>query len=192
VLKLISENSWFESYVDFHQFVFDKYGMQARKAYYLIAIYTDLVTKQIAWEKVKHLGWTKLKELAPILTPENTDEWVAKAEKLTVMELIAALKAGTSPSDITGKTSDDVTTLKFKLKPDQLEIVQAAVAKAKGEIGTEYDNVAIENICAGYVGGVITDHQTDLKGVMKGAGWEAVLTAFDELFPDVGLVVTPP
>jgi len=118
VLKLISENSWFESYVDFHQFVFDKYGMQARKAYYLIAIYTDLVTKQIAWEKVKHLGWTKLKELAPILTPENTDEWVAKAEKLTVMELIAALKAGTSPSDITGKTSDDVTTLKFKLKPD--------------------------------------------------------------------------
>ena len=166
--------------------------MQARKAYYLIAIYTDLVTKQIAWEKVKHLGWTKLKELAPILTPENTDEWVAKAEKLTVMELIAALKAGTSPSDITGKTSDDVTTLKFKLKPDQLEIVQAAVAKAKGEIGTEYDNVAIENICAGYVGGVITDHQTDLKGVMKGAGWEAVLTAFDELFPDVGLVVTPP
>src|SRR5674476_411675 len=106
--------------------------MQARKAYYLIAIYTDLVTKQIAWEKVKHLGWTKLKELAPILTPENTDEWVAKAEKLTVMELIAALKAGTSPSDITGKTSDDVTTLKFKLKPDQLEIVQAAVAKAKG------------------------------------------------------------
>lgn len=192
MLKLISENSWFESYVDFHQFVFDKYGMQARKAYYLIAIYTDLVTKQIAWEKVKHLGWTKLKELAPILTPENTDEWVAKAEKLTVMELIAALKAGTSPSDITGKTSDDVTTLKFKLKPDQLEIVQAAVAKAKGEIGTEYDNVAIENICAGYVGGVITDHQTDLKGVMKGAGWEAVLTAFDELFPDVGLVVTPP
>ena len=191
-MKLISENSWFESYVDFHQFVFDKYGMQARKAYYLIAIYTDLVTKQIAWEKVKHLGWTKLKELAPILTPENTDEWVAKAEKLTVMELIAALKAGTSPSDITGKTSDDVTTLKFKLKPDQLEIVQAAVAKAKGEIGTEYDNVAIENICAGYVGGVITDHQTDLKGVMKGAGWEAVLTAFDELFPDVGLVVTPP
>lgn len=70
--------------------------------------------------------------------------------------------------------------------------MQAAVAKAKGEIGTEYDNVAIENICAGYVGGVITDHQTDLKGVMKGAGWEAVLTAFDELFPDVGLVVTPP
>ena len=57
-------------------------GSQGRKARYLISIYDNLVTKMIPWEKVSHLGWTKLKDLAPVLTPENVDEWVAKAEKL--------------------------------------------------------------------------------------------------------------
>lgn len=193
VLKLISENSWFEGYDSFDLFVYEKYGFQGRKARYLIMIYTELVTKQIPWEKVGHLGWTKLKELAPVLTLENVDEWVAKATPVTVIELIAMLKAKLDPTgEQSGKTSDDVTVLKFKLKADQLEAVQAALAKAKGEIGTEYDNVALENICAGYVGGVVTGAQTDLKSVIKGAGWEAVLTMFGEVFPDIDITVKTP
>lgn len=193
VLKLISENSWFEGFDSFDAFVFEKYGFQGRKARYLISIYTELVTKQIPWEKVGHLGWTKLKELAPILTLENVDEWVTKATPVSVIELIAMLKAKLDPSgEQSGKTSDDVTTLKFKVKPDQLEVVQAALAKAKGEIGTDYDTVALENICAGYVGGVVTANQTDLKTVIKAAGWEAVLTMFGDVYPEIDLTVKVP
>lgn len=194
VLKLISDNSWFEGFESFDLFVFEKFGFAGRKARYLIHIYTELVTKQIPWEKVAHLGWTKLKELASVLTIENVDEWVGKAEKLTVAELIAALKATTNPTGDTssGSTTSDVVQRKFKLKQDQAEVVDTALAKAKGEIGTEFDNVALENICAGYVGGNIAVAKPFAEQ-MKSQGWQKVLEVFGELWPtiDMDLKVPP-
>ena len=161
MLKLINDNSWFEGFDYFDDFVYEKYGFQGRKARYLISIYDNLVTKMIPWDKVSHLGWTKLKDLAPIITPENVDEWVAKAEKLTVVELQAAIKAlkPEEGDEKTAKTTDEVVKMTFKLKPDQAEAVTQALAKAKGELHTEYDTVALENICAGYVGGTVQRQQ---------------------------------
>jgi len=121
VLRLINDNSWFEGFDSFDAFVVEKYGFAGRKARYLIEIYDNLVTKQIPWGKVSHLGWTKLKDLARILTPENVDEWVAKAEKCTVIELQAMLKAGQpgEEGEKTAKTTDDIVKMTFKLKQDQ-------------------------------------------------------------------------
>lgn len=193
VLSVISENSWFEGFESFDVFVYEKYGFQARKARYLMQIYKDLVTKQIPWEKVAPLGWTKLKDLAPILTLENVDEWVTKALSLSVLELQALLKAKPEAGG-EQKTTDEIVTLKFKLKADQAETVQHALAKGKGEVQTEYDTVALENICALYLsgnGGTL-QVQGDLKGMMKAAGWHAALQVFAELFPEIDLEVTTP
>jgi hypothetical protein len=200
VLKLIADNSWFEEFPDFNTFVAQKYGFQGRKSAYLMQIYTDLVSKQIPWDTVKHLGWTKLKELSTILTPENVEEWMVKVEGLTTLDIIALVKAqGAAPGETSAKTSDDVVKMTFKLKGDQAEIVQAALAKCKGEAGTDYDNVALEMICAGYVAGTVggstpaaTPAATapDLKSVFADIGWEKVLEAFGEVFPDVDLEVT--
>lgn len=185
VLARIAENSWFEGFENFDDFVYEKYGFQGRKARYLMSIYTNLVTKQIPWEKVSGLGWTKLKDLAPILTPENVDEWVTKATNCTVIELQAMIKA-TKPGEEgekTAKTTDEVVNLKFKLKTDQAEVVQQALAKAKGELHTEFDTVALENICAGYVGGNTALATPNIDDVIKSLGMEAVLTRVAELFP---------
>lgn len=193
VLKIIYDNSWFEGFETFGLFVFEKFGFQERKAKYLMEIYTELVTKQIPWEKVHHLGWTKLKDLARVLTLENVDEWVAKAEKVTVVELQAMLKASTpGEGTVSEKTKDDVTVLKFKLKADQLETVNSALNKAKAELGTEYDNVALENVMAGYLGGSVSAASggASLADQMKAVGWEAVLEQFGELFPEIDLTVT--
>lgn len=193
VLKIIYDNSWFEGFETFGLFVFEKFGFQERKAKYLMEIYTELVTKQIPWEKVHHLGWTKLKDLAKVLTLENVDEWVAKAEKVTVIELQAMLKASTPTNgETSAKTKDDVTTVKFKLKADQLETVNSALNKAKAELGTEYDNVALENIMAGYLGGSVSAASggASLEDQMKAAGWEKVLETFGELFPEIDIQVT--
>jgi hypothetical protein len=189
VLKLIGDNSWFEGFESFGSYVYEKFGFQERKARYLMGIYTDLVSKQIPWEKVGHLGWTKLKDLAPLLTLENVDEWVAKAEKLTVIELQAAIKATMAPTgDTSSTTTDDVSTLKFKVKQDQKEVIQTALAKAKGELGTEFDNVALENICAGYVAGNIGGSPAaDPKSVIQAAGWQQVLTMVSELWPEIDI-----
>lgn len=191
VLKVISDNGWFEGFDSFDSFVNERFGFQPRKAKYLMQIYVDLVSKQIPWEKVHHLGWTKLKDLSPIITLENLDDWIAKAEVLTVLELQAALKGGSSETQTSNKTTDDIVALKFKVKQDQAEIIQHALAKAKGEIGTEFDSVALENVCSLYVSGNMGDlsAKVDLKEVMKAAGWEQILTVFDELFPQINLTV---
>jgi hypothetical protein len=188
-LKVILDNGWFEGAESFGEFVANRFGFQERKARYLMEIYENLVSKQIPWEKVQILGWSKLKDLAKHLTPENVDEWVAKAQNVTVTELQAMLKA--TASDSPDKTTSDTTTLKFKFKNDQLETVQSALSKAKAETNTEFDNVAIENICAGYLGGTVAAAKgADLKTQMQGAGWEAVLGIFGELFPKVDLTVS--
>jgi hypothetical protein len=187
---VISDNSWFEGYESFDAFVFENFGFKSRKAAYLMQLYTDLVNKQIPWEKVHHLGWTKLAYLSPVLTLENLDEWVAKAEILTVLELQEALKAKHSDGGAE-KTTDEITTLKYKVKNDQAETINHALAKAKGELQTEYDTVALENICALYLSGNAGSvaPTADLKSVMVSAGWEQVLTLFGDLFPTINLTV---
>jgi hypothetical protein len=196
VLKLINDNSWFEGYKTFDDFVFEKYQFAGRKARYLVSIYDHLVTKMIPWEKVSGLGWTKLKEIAPIITPETVDEWVAKAEKLTVVELIAVLKAlkgdEDGESEKTQKATDDIVKLVFKLKGDQAEIVGQALAKAKGELQTEYDTVALEQICAGYVGGTTEAAKPySLDEVIDATGFEPLLKAIAAKFPDYDIIVKP-
>lgn len=194
VLKLINDNSWFEGFPAFDDFVYEKYGFQGRKARYLVSIYENLVTKQIPWEKVAHLGWTKLKDLAPIITPDNVDEWVAKAEKCTVVELQALIKAA-KPDDgteKTAKTTDEVVKMTFKFKADQAEIIQQALAKAKGELHTDYDTVALENIAAGYVGGTnVVNKPYDLDAVIMATGFEPLLKRVAELFPNFDITVAP-
>lgn len=199
VLRVIHDNSWHEGFDSFEQYVFETHGFQSRKAKYLMEIYTHLVTKSIPWEKVSSLGWTKLKDLARVLTPENVDEWVAKATTLTVAELQAVLKGsgGESEGGTSVKTTDDFHTLKYKVKSDQLETIQSAINKAKGETSTEFDGVALENICMGYLGGSVSIQasggaQKTLEELMIEADWEGVLTLFDKLFPKVEIVVKPP
>lgn len=194
VLKVIHTNGWFEGYESFGLFVYEKFGFQKRKAEYLMDIYTNLVTKQIPWEKVAHLGWTKLKDLAPVLTPENVDTWVEKAKNATVIELQAMLKAG-GPSDSgeVQKTKSDVSTFKVVLKNDQIETVNQALAKAKAEVSTDHDNVALEALCAAFLAGVSGNVAPAAPEftveAFKQAGFEKVLELFDKAFPTINLTV---
>lgn len=188
VLKVIYENAWFEGYETFGSFVAEKFGFQERKAKYLMEIYTSLIDKMIPWEKVSKLGWTKLKDLARFLTPENVDEWVEKAMPLTVVELQQLLKQENASKEKSVSTTDDVTTVKFKLKNDQAETIQQALNKAKAEGGTDYDNVALELICTGYLSGSVGG--PSLSELMKQVGYEAVLEQFDSLFPNIDITVS--
>lgn len=194
VLKLINDNSWFEGFESFDAFVLERYGFAGRKARYLISIYDNLVTKQIPWDKVAHLGWTKLKDLAPVLTPENVDEWVGKAEKLTVVELQNLLKAqaGEGKGETTAKTTDEIVKMVMKFKPDQADVVQQAIAKAKGELHTEYDTVALENICQAYVGGVVNVAKPPTtEEMIQQLGFEPLLNKIAEMFPQYDITVAP-
>lgn len=151
LLQRVLENGWFGEFESFGEYVYEMFGFKERKARYLIEIYSNLVTNMIPYGKVKGLGWTKLKELAKFLTLENVDEWVKKAEGLSVSEL-KALIAGEGKDDETKlKPTSDTVTVSFKLHPDQTSIVDSAINLAKVNVDTEFDNIALESICAEYV-----------------------------------------
>lgn len=196
VLSVIQTHGWFEGYPSFRAMVDDRFKMHYRKALYLVQIYNDLVENQIPWEKVKGLGWTKLKEIAKLLTPSNVDEWVARAKSMTVLQLkeyvSGAKKKAKSGSSET--ISTDVSTMTFKVHQDQKDIIRAALDKAKDETHTDVDTVALTNICTGYVAGtvaaaVLQPENVSLEDLLKKHGYMDVLMAFDKVFPEVNITV---
>ena len=194
VLSAIQDNDWWQGEApNFKEFIQDNFGLHYRKAMYLINIYDGLVESGVPWAKVSGLGWTKLKELADILTPENVDEWVEKANSMTTLNLQAAVKAFKAGELNTDGTTDPdssgVSTITFKVHPDQKETIKEAVEKAMEEADTEFKGVALEAICLNYLSGGSTKKQKapSLKALMEKASPEEVLEVFEVLWPEINL-----
>ena len=200
VLSAIQIQGWFmdKGHETFRSFVEAESGLAYRKAMYLINIYNCMVESGVAWDVVKHLGWSKLKELAPIITLENVDDWVAVAENLTVIQLQEHIKASSkgesaSTSPEVDKEVSKTTTMTFKLHQDQKDTIREALDKAKHETGTEFDAVALEAMALDFLGGESKLKAIpSLKEYMAGKSAEEVLEAFGEVFPDVVLEATLP
>lgn len=192
--RISEEGLWdSEKYESFRQAVEEETGIHYRKAMYLMSIYNDLVEAEIPWEKIKVLAWSKLKEISSILTAENVDEWVAKImgpPELTVMqiqELVKQFKLGSlnKNSDEVPEETSTVTSISFKVHSDQKETIKMAVEKAKGEAETEYDGVALEAICMGYLAGGKAQKPKPLSEHFKSYQPDEVLEAFAVCWPDI-------
>lgn len=197
VLSRIQSNSWFAPFASFRDFVETEHGLNYRKAMYWIAIYNELTQAQIPWAKVKHIGWTKLKEIAGILTPENLDEWVKIAETNNTLQLIeivsAAKKKAVGQGALTGPeqgTVAEVSTKTFKVHTDQKATIEAALDKARKEASTPHDTVALEFICLDYLGAA--PKALPLVDMLKKAELDAALQAFADAFPEVQLTAEVP
>lgn len=150
-LSVIQTKGWFGDHSTFKAFVEAETYLAYRKAMYLISIYTSLVEAEIPWLKVAHLGWTKLKDLVEVLTLENVDEWVAKAEGISYnqlkYEIESYLKAQAAPADAPTVPADSiVSTLAFKVHDDQKETISLALDKAMKLGSTDVKAVALEYI----------------------------------------------
>lgn len=195
VLSVIQAQGWFhdKGYENFRAFVESECGMQYRKSMYLIQIYNGLVESGVSWDQVKHLGWTKLKELAPILDTENVTAWVEVAEGLTVLQLqeyIAQATKGEAADNSAEKADAEgvksTVTMTFKLHADQKATVREALDKCKHETNTEHDTVALEHIALDFLGGEsVLKKMPTLKELMEKSSLEEVLELFGEVFPTV-------
>jgi hypothetical protein len=189
ILSKIQSEGWFmnKGFENFKGYVEAECSIKYRKAMYLIGIYNGLVESGVPWAKVSHLGWTKLKELAGILTPDNVDEWVGVAETMTALQLIDYIAKATAGAETASSTEDaqkaakETSTKTFKLHKDQRETVDEALKKAKHAGGTDHDSVALEMICIDYLGG--TPKVANLKEIMESKSMEEVLQAMQEAFP---------
>lgn len=207
VLAVIQSNGWFAPHASFKDYIENEVGIQYRRAMYFVSIYTKLVELQIPWETFKSIGWSKLKELLPVLTADNADDWVKVAESSTVQNLIAIVKS--KQAKAAGELTDDsegaakiVTSVSFKLHDDQKATVQAALDKAKEELSTSVATVALEHICMDYLAGSSTPGAKGIKNVtpltepealvkaFSQVGYEKVLEAFEKAFPEIDLVAS--
>jgi len=147
---------------------------------------------------VKSVGWTKLKELIPVLTPDNAGGWVEQANNASTIQLIELVKAHLAnedkPEGFTGDEPKKVSTMTFKLHDDQKETIEAALETVKAELGSDYPAVALEHMCINYLGnpqgGKLSGPQFQVA--MTALGIEKTLDVFALVFPDVSLTVEVP
>lgn len=192
VLYRIQSEQWYENagYESFKDYVTQEHDFSYRTAMYRIGIYKDIVESGIDWATVGVIGWSKLKEISHVITPENASEWVERAKGLTVVQLIEYMKSfNKKADDDSGKpsTKANITNMTFKLHDDQKDIVSASLDKAKQEVGTEYDTVALQHVCDVYVSGKLGKKSESLSSLMKTAGFEKVLEEFEKVFPEIHL-----
>jgi hypothetical protein len=179
-LTLIQTNGWVGEYDSFEDLCEQEFRLHYRKANYLIKIYKALTEKQIPWEVVKNIGWSKLRELADILTPKNAAGWAKKAEKMTVIQIIEDVrnkKKANNEADATESEGTGLTTMTFKVHPDQKKVIREALDKVKEDTKTEFDTVALTNMATGILGGSETAAQgeSDAAGatsVIEGDKWD--------------------
>lgn len=168
LMTRLQEVGHFGEYGSFKAYIEAKVDIKYRKATYLMRIYEGLVQSGVAWEKVAHIGWTKLKEIAPILNNGNADHWIGLSETMNTLSLSQAVTDYVKNSQIAqieGPDEDNggdavavkaaqpvqtITTKTFKLHEDQVPVVTAALEKAKEVIGTDNDTVALEHISLEY------------------------------------------
>ncbi len=201
LLSAIQANNYFteKGYDNFKDCIEKEFGLAYRKAMYLIKIYNAIVAADVEWSKVAKIGWTKLKEIADILTKDNVDELVAKAAELTVLQLQEYVKTlmqgeGSVPTGEQGAKSD-ITTLTVKVHPEQKATIKEAMEKAKKEGNTDVDGVALEYVALSFVntaGKAKPASLGDFKKLMAKAGYEKALEVFTGLWPSIDLKVEVP
>ena len=192
VLSVIQSNNWIEPHGSFKDFVEAEHGLNYRRAMYWIGIYNGLVESGIPWEAVKSLGWTKLKEIVPVITQANVKHWVKLAEKETTLQLIETVKQHLAAeaqkalgTTATSEPAQPVMTKTFKVHADQKKTIDEALMKAKTVSSTTVDTVALELICLDYLAG--TGTAASIAGQLQKVGLEEALAAFEAAFPSVTL-----
>lgn len=211
ILSKISEEGWFGEYGSFKDVVVNEIGIEYRKAAYLKANYEKLVALSAdAQMALTQLKYSALKEIAGIVDDENYSDWVDKALSMTNIQLheevLAYKKNLTAPTEgeNTEPTVQKVKTMTFKVHSDQEETINAALDKAKTDMGTEVNTVALEHICMDFNAGskkvslpspkeyfkkVLAKHGGDESEALKELFVEG--GAFEEVFPGWTLDVNP-
>ena len=112
------------------------------------------------------------------------------------LQLQEAVKAKAITQDGKSNSPAQITKI-FKLHDDQSDTVEAAITMAKEMGSTEFDSVALEYVCIGFLAapdepGLDKPHENAVKGWMKQAGPQRSLEVFEQGFPDWEIEASPP
>ncbi len=159
ILTQIQRNQWWsiKGYTSFNSFVENELNIPAKRATSWIRIYTQLCTLGIKMDELDSVGWTKLKAAVPYLNKENKDELLGLARTMSTSSFEIYLQglAGKNKKTRTATGGSDTNSQQFKLMmhEDQLEVVNAALERARVGQQTEHNAVALTSICEQYMSG---------------------------------------
>lgn len=160
LLAVVAAKSLFREWGhdSFKAFVAAELPFRLRKAQHLVRNYTRLVELEIPFSRFDGIGWVKMGVILPVLDGSDlasVDQWVARAKALDIDSLDKEVKEAIGPARGEAEPAAPTSTKQklFRLHEDQYETVDGALDLMKTELPTEFDNVAIEAICARYVMG---------------------------------------
>ena len=131
---------------DFRNYCADELDVNYRKAMYFVDIWDKVKSLSLPLAKVRKLGWTKMKDIATVITDKNKDKLLADAMKKTSREVTEAVKL-MRRKDTKGADLPTITTMSLRMSESEANIITDAIEEAKKL--TESDNavVALEMIC---------------------------------------------
>ena len=199
VLLKIQEEKWWDddkqNYESFKDYIECGLGMAYRKSMYLINIFEKLVEAGVKWSQVRSIGWSKLRFIVDLINKDNVDEWVERANSMNSLEIqsyIQAMKASeSSGGDEPALEVTKVSTITFKVHPDQKEIIKEAISKKKEEVGTKFDAVALEHMAIDIVEGKLGKPKaakvtkSNVVKYLKDLGAEAAGELIVDLYPEL-------
>jgi hypothetical protein len=215
VLSLIREREWFRGqrlgeHTSFKDWA-EAEGLRPRKALYLASAFDRLVKSGASRGTLEDVGWAKLWELAPVLTPDNLEEWVGKTHGVTFEQLTEEVKrARRDARDGRDSRRANRKERLFRLYPDQHRALELALEQIKEELRIQDDNTALEWICQSYLacGMVVRRDPLELpdapacRGALREVlqvlkqlsssdhnAWVPLVEAFTEVFPEADIDV---
>lgn len=146
--ELGAHRGW--GFATWKEYVESELGMSERRVQYLLSIHRwfskVLKDHPHVRQRVEHLGWSKVRLLVGVVDETNVDEWVARAEKMTLAaleEFIKELKKGKDPKE----GAEKLTTLSLRLYPEQMANVEDALELAKEIAESDKRGHLIDLIC---------------------------------------------
>jgi hypothetical protein len=135
---------------DFKLYCADELDVQWRKAYYFVDIWNKVEEFNLDVKEVQKVGWTKMKEIATVITKRNYKGLMKKAQSMNAKDFIDEVRVlrtkqkGKDPRPVT-------TTINLKANEDEAKTILEAISEAKKLTESANDTVALEMICSDWL-----------------------------------------
>jgi len=174
------EEKWYKTwgFSSWDAYVVEEVAWSVRKAQYLVKLWQWCVIDQKSpelLEKLEPMGWTKATLLAGVVTNDNVEKFVKKAETMTVEDFGDDIKKKkkTTTSVTSGGKEETMYRLNFTLFEEQNKTVVEAIDKAKQLGKTEKSGQALSLICLTYL-------SQNLNAAEAKKGFTAMMKQFEK------------
>jgi hypothetical protein len=138
-----------KNYNKFDDYCLEELGLNRRKAFYLVDIYSKFVVDLgLSREQLRELEWTKAAIIVKQITAESAEEWLGRMKTMSkrqLQEYVKGLKGEGGDTEYKRKT--------FKINADKYETVEQALEVMGKMQPSDSEGDHLHAICAEFMSG---------------------------------------